>query len=77
MILIITQLGYLLRGLNAKHKEKSEHVKAHVYATPGHTVEDDLADQLTAFFEQFPQKSGPDGAPPLDPNTTLYGDPKH
>lgn len=50
-------------------------MQAHCYAEPGNTVEDDMEDQLGAFFEQFPAKRDPKVKPSLDPDSTLYGVP--
>ena len=52
---------------------KAKRVQARNYAAPGATIEDDLEDQLTQFFAQYPKKSGPQDSPHLDPDTTLYG----
>lgn len=69
----VTQLGHLLRALNKGRKKGAKRVQAHNYAAPGHTVEDDLADQMDEFFKKFPKRQGPDSVPPLNPDSTLYG----
>ena len=62
------QLGHFMRSL----KVRQSGIQAYCYAVPGSTVEDDMADQLCAFFEQFPAKSNPKAQPSLDPSSTLY-----
>ena len=54
-------------------KVRQSGVQAYCYAAPGNTVEDDMMDQLCAFFEQFPAKSNLKAQPSLDPGLTLYG----
>jgi hypothetical protein len=63
------QLGCFMRSL----KVQQNGIQAYCYAAPGSTVEDDMVDQLCAFFEQFPAKSNPKAQPSLDPISTLYG----
>jgi hypothetical protein len=63
------QLGYFMRSL----KVRQSGIQAYCYAAPGSTVEDDMVDQLCAFFEQFPAKSNSKAQPSLDPSSTLYG----
>ncbi|OBZ65668.1 hypothetical protein A0H81_14364 [Grifola frondosa] len=66
-----TWLGHLLQSLVTSGKSRKQHVQAYNYAAPGHTVEDDLSDQLEKFFEQFPRKKGTQSEPSLDPSKTL------
>jgi hypothetical protein len=68
-----------MRALNRKeniekHTTNDAYAQARSYASPGATVEDDLADQLNQFFKQYPRKTGPENSPYLHPDTTLYGE---
>lgn len=66
-----TWLSYFLQSINRGRQAKNG-LEASNYASPGSTVEDDLADQLNAFFKHYPKKSCPESTPSLDPNSTLY-----
>ncbi|KAI0792720.1 hypothetical protein C8Q75DRAFT_578347 [Abortiporus biennis] len=68
-----TWLIHLLEKINIqREKEDLPSISARNYANPGDTVEDDLSDQLTRFFDRFPKKSSPQDQPILDPSETCY-----
>ncbi|KAH7922567.1 hypothetical protein BV22DRAFT_1094380 [Leucogyrophana mollusca] len=68
----VTWLAHFLKSVNKSRDVDLERLQASNYAVPGSTVEDDMSDQISRFFAQFPKKSGPESNPSLDPAQTLY-----